>query len=191
MEPPWTSIPQHPGIPEVRQVRSLPCPAGMAVGLLMMSCLPSAPGLSAPASAGTGVSLQVPATYAMGRACGSDTGGEVSLSLLENQLVILRQVHRDASCVHLATTLFLGRWRVAPEGRRLTLDTGPSWLRRFDIVDRQTLRMVDSPRPEPSPGIHRSTTPKRLVPFGRPFELRDPLQLADGWPFPILFAPAP
>ena len=163
----------------------------MAMALMMISCVPRGPAVPVSGDPGTSVALQVPATYAMGRACGSETGGEVSLSLLENQIVVLRQVHRDASCARLATTLFLGRWRVASEGRRLTLDTGPSWLRRFDIVDRQTLRMVDSPRPEPSPAIHRSTPPKRLVPFSHPLELRGPLQLADGLPFPILFAPAP
>ena len=155
-----------------------------------MSCLPPSPASPGP-GAPTSVALQVPATYAMGRRCGSETGGEVSLSLLENQIAVVRQVHRDSSCSQQETTVFLGRWSVASEGRRLTLDTGPSWLRRFDIVNRQTLRMVDSPRPEPSPGLHRSTAPTRLVPFRRPLELRDPLQVAYGLPYPILDAPAP
>jgi hypothetical protein len=190
MEPPWTSISQDPSIAEVRQVRPPPFPVRMAVALLMMSCLPRGPAVPGFGTTETSTALQVPATYAMGTVCGPETGGEVSLSLLENQTVVLRQVHRDASCTRTATTLFLGRWSVASAGHRLTLDTGPSWLRRFDILDRQTLRMVDSPRPEPSPGIHRSTTPKRLVPFSRPFELRDPL-LADGSPLSILFAPLP
>jgi hypothetical protein len=126
----------------------------------------------------------------MGRACGAETGGEVSLSLLENQLAVLRQVYRDSSCAHQVTTVFFGRWNVAPEGRRLTLDSGPSWLRRLDIVDRQTLRLVESP-PEASPASYPSTPPERLVPFSRPFELRDPVLFAHGLPFPILYAPAP
>jgi hypothetical protein len=126
----------------------------------------------------------------MGQACEAETGGEVSLSLLENQLALLRQVQGDSSCAHQVTTLFLGRWNVEPEGRRLTLDTGPSWLRRLDIVNRQTLRLVDSPPAEAPPAVHPST-PDRLVPFSRPFELRDPVGFAYGLPFPILYTPAP
>lgn len=170
------------------QVRSVPL-SGMAA-LLLMSCLPPAPALPDPGGAGKSIALEVPATYAMGSACGPETGGEVSLSLLENQIAVVRQVHRDTTCAYQETRLFLGRWSVASEGRRLTLDTGPSWLRRFDIVNRQTLRMVDSPRPEPSPESYRTTTPKRLVPFRKPFELRDPIRSAYGLPFPILYAPA-
>ena len=162
------------------------------MGLLTMSCAPPEPAVRpGPSSGETSVALEVPATYAMGRACGADAGGEVSLSLLENRLVVLRQIQGDSSCAHQVTTLFLGRWSVASQGRRLTLDTGPSWLRRLEIVDRQTLRLIDTPRAEASPASHPSRTPERLVPFSRPLELRDPVLFAHGLPFPILYAPAP
>jgi hypothetical protein len=158
---------------------------------VLSSCVPAEPALPGPASTEASMALDVPATYAMGRGCGAETGGEVSLSLLENQLAVLRQVHSDSSCAHQVTTLFLGRWNVEPDGRRLTLDTGPSWLRRLDIVNRQTLRLVDSPGAEASSASHPSTPPDRLVPFSRPFELRDPVLFAHGLPFPILYSPAP
>ena len=158
---------------------------------LLSSCAPREPALPAPVSAKASTALEVPATFAMGQACGADAGGEVSLSLLENHIAVLRLVHGDSSCAHQVTFLFLGRWNVEPEGRRLTLDTGPSWVRRLDIVNRQTLRLVDAPQPGAPPASYPSTPPDRLVPFSRPFELSDPILFAHGLPFPILYAPAP
>jgi hypothetical protein len=116
--------------------------------------------------------VTVPGTYSSHRPCGADQWDQVLLTLLPSQVFSLQQVDRDQACGHQVTLVFVGRWRVSEDGRQLWLDAGPAWLRRIDVVDRETFRLPDQPRTEsPSPTPDMLAQRTRLVPFRAPFQL--------------------
>jgi hypothetical protein len=140
----------------------LPCGSELGA-LLLVGCL--AAGSHEPA-------LTVPGTYSSHYSCGEAWRDEVVLTLLPSHVFSLEQVSRDADCGHQLTLVYVGRWQVSDDGRELSLDAGPAWLRRIDVVDRKTFRFPDQPRDEPavlptSMLAYRT----RLVPFREPFQL--------------------
>jgi hypothetical protein len=114
----------------------------------------------------------VPGTYSSHYSCGEARRDELLLTLLPGHVFSLRQVGRDADCGHQLTLVYAGRWLLSDDGRELTLDAGPTWLRRIDVVDRRTFRFPDRPRVEPPVlPISMPAYQTRLVPFREPFQL--------------------
>ena len=141
---------------------SLPCGSELGV-LLLVGCL----------NAGSqGPGPTVPGTYSSHYSCGEVGHDELVLTLLPSHLFSLQQVGRDPNCGHQLTLAYVGRWRLSDDGRELSLDAGPTWLRRIDVVDRRTFRFPDQPRAEP-PLLPTSMLAyrTRLVPFREPFQL--------------------
>ena len=116
--------------------------------------------------------LTIPGTYAKHHPCGGAEWDELVLTLLPSHVFTLQQVDRDPGCGHRVTFVHVGRWHVSSDARELSLDSGPAWLRRMDVVDRKTLRFPEQPLAEPqlltSVMLAQRT---RLVPFREPFQL--------------------
>jgi hypothetical protein len=142
--------------------------------LLLAGCLwgrrPHAEVSPAPAPARPIDALTIPGTYATGASCGQDGGDEVFLTILPSHVFSMRQAYRDTACHHLISLVYLGAWAASADGRRLTLDAGPPWLRVLAIVDAHTLR-VSTPSRDP-PGVfrvERVARPVHLVDLRPPF----------------------
>jgi hypothetical protein len=149
---------------------------GLVAGtLLVLSCFPRAGaerGPPAPVSVRTSGPL-VPGTYTTRPPHGGAFGDELFLTLLPNHTFSLRQTYRDRRRATQETVLVLGRWTQTPDGCQVTLEGGPPWLRRLDVIDQGTLRMVSLPDRTPLE-TDRYQSPQRvgLVPFLEPFKLR-------------------
>jgi hypothetical protein len=115
----------------------------------------------------------VPGTYTTRPSSEGAFGDDLFLTLLPNYTFSLRQTYRDRGRATQETVLVLGRWTQTPDGRQVTLEGGPPWLRRLDVIDQGTLRMVGLPRTTPLE-TGRYQMPQRigLVPFIEPFKLR-------------------
>ena len=141
---------------------SLPCGSELGV-LLLVGCV--AAGSQQPA-------LTVPGTYSNHYSCGEARHDELVLTLLPSHVFSLQQVGRDADCGHQLTLVYVGRWLLSDDGRELSLDAGPTWLRRIDVVNRRTFRFPEEPRAEPPVLPTRMLAYRtRLVPFREPFQL--------------------
>ena len=131
--------------------------------LLLVGCL--AAGSHEPA-------LTVPGTYSSHYSCGQAPHDELVLTLLPSHVFSLQQVGRNADCGHQLTLVYVGRWLLSDDGRELSLDAGPTWLRRMDVVNRRTFRFPEEPRAEPPVLPTRMLAYRtRLVPFREPFQL--------------------
>lgn len=146
---------------------------GLAM-FLVAGCLsgrrPDAAVMPSPASARPIDALRIPGTYATAASCGQDGGDEVFLTILPGHVFSMRQAYRDDACHHLISLVYLGGWVASKDGRRLTLDAGPPWLRVLAIVDAHTLR-VSTPTSD-EPGLFRveqDPRPVHLVDLRPPF----------------------
>jgi hypothetical protein len=139
-------------------------PYGSEIGaLLLVGCL--AAGSHEPGPT-------VPGTYSSHYSCDEARRDELVLTLLPSHVFSLQQVGRNADCGHQLTLVYVGRWQLSDDGRELSLDAGPTWLRRIDVVNRRTFRFPDQPRVE-APVLPTSMLAyrTRLMPFREPFQL--------------------
>jgi hypothetical protein len=116
--------------------------------------------------------LTVPGTYVMKSRCVGAPGRDLSLTLTSDSLFLLRQTYRDEACQEEISILYMGRWSLSDD-RRVLLLTGefPS-LRRFDIVNAQTIRMAENLSSRTAGADRQEGRTVRLVPFRTPFRLR-------------------
>ncbi|MFL5448671.1 MAG: hypothetical protein ACJ8AX_08985 [Gemmatimonadales bacterium] len=137
---------------------------GIVLGsLLLLGCRSAAPYEQ---------ELTAPRTYSSQYRCGAKESDELILTLLPNHVFSLQQVDRDQACGHRVTLVYMGRWLVSSDGRQLSLDAGPAWLRRMDIENRKTFSFPDRPGVDALPSVPLAVDPRaRLVPFREPFQL--------------------